>query len=90
MTKKIYSRDGFFRDRYRCVVDGGGPVCETYSLNSKMGLKGGSRHRRLRDPILGQKTETALAFPPAPKSQHFPTHQPIIEGRCVKQYVLDK
>ena len=23
MTKKIYSGDGFFRDRYRCVVDGG-------------------------------------------------------------------
>ena len=23
MAKKIYSRDGFFCDRYRCVVDGG-------------------------------------------------------------------
>ena len=26
MTKKNYSRDGFFRDQYRCVVDGGEAV----------------------------------------------------------------
>ena len=33
MTKRIYFRDGFFRDRYRCVVDGGDTGCKTPSFH---------------------------------------------------------
>ena len=40
MTKKIYSRDGFFRDRYRCVVDGGARAvvqsCNVLNLAAKL------------------------------------------------------
>ena len=40
MTQKIYSRDEFFRDQYRCVVDGGALP----SSEKKCGLYGLSHH----------------------------------------------
>ena len=43
MTKKNYSRDGFFRDQYRCVVDGGDLA------NTIMGDLGGTEQIRKQD-----------------------------------------